>query len=247
MRKPLTYLNLVFVATLSCKSPKPDIVIVLEPMRISESVTSDVYSAGSGFCSNSIYVNSDSTFSMEGGCEGRSHVTFGRWTKTGDSIEFKPFSKGNLQLVRNVKLSNQPAKTTVFFQIVDKTGVSTENFLIRPIKANEKYTLTSNSVIVFDSKGREVTIHQTDKEGKVKLSIEGIDSLEFSQLQLFTNSSLKFSTKGLPDSVNIILNINSQTVAYSNVAYHDINSSFYYKTGRDKLVNGNDVLKKSSH
>ncbi|KAA9345517.1 hypothetical protein F0P94_00045 [Adhaeribacter soli] len=244
MKKLITCFSILIFGTVSCNSAKKDILEVLQPTGNQNVVTSETYSDRSGFCSNSIFLNSDSTFSMEGGCEGRSYVAFGKWRRSRDSIEFKSLPKGSFNLVRKVEFGGRPSRGAVIFQINDKTGKPTQGFLIKPIKANEKHILTSNSSIIFNANGTKIEIYQTDVDGKAEVPIEDIDSLEFPQLQIFANRKLRFSTKGLTDSIKVLLNINSQTLAYPEISYHEKTGTFRCKIEKDKLRDGNWSLEK---
>jgi hypothetical protein len=229
---------------ISCSSTETsqDIINVLQPECNCEKTTTEIYSSRDGFCFNALFLNSDSTFVKEGGCEGRSNISLGQWKIVNDSIElqFKPL----LNPVCNIQLSpysDNNLKTTFF--ISDKSNNPVEHFVILPLHNGEKYTYTSNARIVLNSSNKEVMMYETDEDGKVIIDLTKCDSLEFPQLTLLTGKKYRFSSKKLPDSVKITMNIHAFGFLYPEVSYKYWDKPLRFKKLGHTLIHGDFIMK----
>lgn len=220
-----------------------DIVHILNPENACKICKVKSYGLQNGFCSTSLFLNSDSTFLYETGCEGHSQVTMGQWKMMDDSIQLSPIEASKLSLVCTVELlskTKKDSKTTFF--IVDKTGKPIPYFIILPLKKSEKYTYTSNARVVFDSDNKAVDVLETNDKGCVSLDLAQYDSLEFSQLKILTGKSYRFSTANLSGSIKIVLNTNAYGLMSSDLQYNLWNTVRKYKFSKKQLVNKNTSL-----
>jgi len=216
-----------------------DLLKVLNPKGNCQMTTTKNYGTAKDFCSNSIYLNSDSTFLKEGGCEGHSSITLGEWKIVGDSLELRSLPMNKINLVCNVELSQKISKLfKSTFTFTDKTGKPIRHFIILPLKNNEEYTFTSNPSVVFNSEEKYVEVYETDNKGNITVDISKCDTLEFSQLKMLTGNKYRFASKNLPDTIRITLNINAYGLYYANTDYKFLDNPIRFKFSEDKLTNG---------
>ncbi|AYL99205.1 hypothetical protein [Mucilaginibacter celer] len=178
--------------------------------------------SGDTFCSTGIYLNDDSTFTFEGGCEGRSFVSIGKWQLLGDSVKLIPHPKNKVNLSYNIKLSKWNENPFAIFIIVDKTNKPIENFAIQPFNSKRLYNYTEqglrlNTQVSKDFDGPE--IYKTDTAGTIKLYKQKTDSLNFPKLGLLSNKPISISTNYLPDTIQIMINVNRTIFFYDEVRY----------------------------
>lgn len=230
MRNYLTILAIYFSSSILFGQTN-DLVSLLHPTGKCNKVTSKAYTIKNGFCSTTIFLDSDSTFTYETGCEGRSRVSIGKWSVVGDSVVLKPFGKLNIKPVCNVEvISSGKNDSTVTFIIKDKLGSST-NDILKPICLNNDEQEKATWQILFNHWKDSLTIQTTS-----------IDSFSFPRLTLLTGENFTFSAKDLPSTVMITLNLNSAAVGYDEITYiSDLKAtSWFIKKG--KLIRGTTIL-----
>jgi len=238
--KKTTLLVLLLFLVNYCSAQNKELLKLYEPQKACKTtITTTIYHIESGFCATSIYLNSDSTFLKEEGCEGNSHITMGKWKPMGDSIELKAISQKKLSPICNIQISKQKSVTNnVTFIVKDKTGKPVRDFTILPLKKSQKYTFTSSAKVVRYSNKKNVELFETNDSGKVVVDCANYDSLEFSKLKLLTGKKHRFSAKNLPDSVTITLTINATAIMYPELSYQYIKKPVNYKREDKKLKRG---------
>ena len=234
--KLMQYIVIILVV-LSCKMDNKNIISLLGSKQNYKPVTSREYVYGSGFCSRSLFLNSDSTFLNESGCEGSSYITIGTWKFMNDSIELDALEGTKLRLILNIESSGKNNNLQTTFIIFDKTGRPVNDFIIFPMKKSDRYTFTSNAGIVLNSNGKSVENCKTNDSGLVNVDISKYDTLVFSQLEKITNRQFRFSTEKLPDTIKIYLDANKAGLQYSDVKYNYWKQSVKFKAHKHKLLN----------
>ena len=235
----LFYLIILCVFTLtSCKTS------TVRNNKLCPVASAKVYTLSNGFCSSSIFINSDSTFLYERGCEGSSRITLGQWKIIGDSIELEPLSIEKIDLVCGMSFSKNESEDfkTVFF-IVDKIGNAVKNFTILPLKNGERYTYSSDPSIIYTSKNIQAETFETDTDGYVTIATEKFDTIDLAKLSILSDRKYRLSTQNISDTVKITLNINSYGLMYFNPKYSLWNSTICYKFCDTTLQYGTTILR----
>lgn len=209
------------------------------------------FSSENGLCSNTICLNSDSSFTFEFGCEGRSTISAGVWNTIGDSIELKTYLEDYKPKFYKLEFSSDSVVSkNLLIQILDKTGFPIRDFVIVPKRSNDKFIFTSNSDIVLDSMNNRVNIFKTDSNGLVVLSKALFDSLTFSQLKLLGEEKYSIINPKDSDSLTIKLTLNAIGFRYKELKYQTWKDSRKYFLTRTELLGHNSTYKKineSSH
>jgi hypothetical protein len=195
---------------------------------------------GAGNCSNTIVLNSDSTFLREIGCEGHSFVTVGKWRKFKDSIELIAFEQKNISLICSVNSTNNEADSTITFYFRDKLGL--------PIKA---FHLIETSRFIRDSvhygrgNRRIETNLNSDKEGKIVIhKSTKFDSLNFYKFKTITDKSFTVAFARLPSKIYIQLNINRLGLFYTDLKYFYFSQPITFKRTKNALRTGDNIWRK---
>lgn len=221
---------------LSCQSREEQVIASLGSKQLFRKVNSEIYASGSGFCSESLFLNSDSTFFHEAGCEGRSRISVGSWRLTGDSIEFFGVGKSQLCLVANVEFSKKHNSRRTILVFIDKTGRPVQHFPVLPVKQNDKFRVTSNSRIVVDENGDEIYCSETNASGAVSFDKSKFDTIIFRQLEVIANRPFRIPTTSLSDTVRIFLDLVGD-FSYGELTYEERMVPLKLKVQRNKLVN----------
>lgn len=178
--------------------------------------------SGDTFCSTSLYLNDDFTFTFESGCEGHCSILLGKWQLLGDSVKLIPYPKKKIDLSYNVTLSKWNENPAVTFIVVDKTSKPIENFVIQPFDTKRLYSYTEHGLTLNQSVNKDFNgpeTYQTDTSGTVKLYKRKTDSLNFPKLDLLSGKHINISTNYLPDTVKIIVNVNSVAFFHNEIKY----------------------------
>ena len=234
---------LTILVLFSCVPKNEYIITALGSKQNLRIVTSKVYGSASGFCSNSLYLNSDSTFLNEAGCEGRSHITVGTWKIVSDSIELRAIDWSELTLIANVELFRDNKSRSTTFLITDKRNKPISGFIILPMNKNKKYHFTSNPSIVIDTNGTRVYCPQTNAYGEVLIEKAVFDSVIFPQLEIISKKKFRFPSQNLPDTIKISLDIVDFGFSYPEVTYDFWNKPAKLRLAKDGLINADHELK----
>jgi len=224
MKRLLTYLFIISLLS-SCDHKKDEekIIAAFQPIFNQTIKTGARFlDSGDTFCSTSLYLNDDSTFTFEGGCEGHSSISLGKWQLLGDSVKLIPYPKNKINLSYNIILSKWNEKPTVIFKVVDKTNKPIENFVIQPFNRKPLYGYTEQGVLnrQQDSKNFDgPEIYQTDTAGVIKLYKRKTDSINFPKLDLLGGKHMNISTNYLPDTMQIMINVNSLAFFHNEIKY----------------------------
>jgi len=219
-----TVFSLAFV-----KAQTNELSSVLNSTENCPKVTTKAYSKINGFCSTSLHIDSDSTFTFESGCEGRSRVTIGKWKIIKDSLQLYPFKQSEIQPICNLELIGKESHdSSTIFIIKDKFG-SPLNALLMP----KGMTYDLHDPIMF-----QIMVNSWKDSLVIKTS--KIDTLELPRLTFLTGKNYIFSTKELPAVVKITVNINSAALLYDEIVYvESIPKSWFIdkkKLIHDKLI-----------
>jgi hypothetical protein len=198
-------------------------------------VTTKIYSASQGFCGQTIYINSDSTFTWDHTCEGRSASSVGKWRIIGDSILLNPAPKAN-SIAYHVSFSRSGKDTRVVIIVKDKTNSPIEDFVILPFNDKPPFTFTDDGVLM-GNKGYNLSYFQdnlsTDINGAIKFQKSEKDSLDFSKLYALTGKTFRISTGNLPDTIYLMVSINAAAFSQYQVRYiNDKPTKFKYTNGQ---------------
>ena len=234
---------ITLLVIVSCKIDNVNIIDLLGAKQSYKPVTSNEYVYGSGFCTHSLWLNSDSTFQNESGCEGRSHITIGTWKFVNDSIKLTTIDNSKLAFVANVELSkgNESLQTT--FQFSDKKGAPIKNFVILPINNHTQYRLTSNPGIIIGTSGIRIYCPKTNADGIIQIEKSKFDTLAFPQLEIIAKKKFRLPSKVLPDTIKINLDLIDFDFALTEISYDYWDKPINFKRNRDKLVNSDCELK----
>jgi len=169
-----------------------------------------------GFCSQTIYINNDSSFIFEHGCENNSHITIGRWKITNDTIELISGKKEDLLSIKN--LHNENVSKDIVICFVDLFGNPINNLLVIPFEKNKKYEKIMKQTY-FDENKLMVKPLKTDVNGNISIDAKQIDSLEIYKL-----NELRFSTKNFTSKTKITININKDLLDYDYLIFEEYKS-----------------------
>lgn len=245
MKSLFSYLIILFSLS-SCNGQERSMNLTLSKKASCKLTKAKAYSFENGFCSKSILLNDDSTFTSEAGCEGRSKITLGHWKVIGDSIEVKSLPVKQLNLICNIDSSDRASEdgSTIIY-ILDKTGIPVRNFIVLPLRKSEKYIFTSNASVVMDSQNKRVATFETGEKGMVRIDFSNYDSLEFPQLKFLTGNNFRWPTKAIPDTIKITMNINVNGLNYNELEYAFWLDPIRYKLTDSRLLNKDMILKRN--
>jgi hypothetical protein len=232
---------LIFVtfAAANAQQSYQDLSVFFKPTTmLQKGISSKTYFLKDGEnCSNTIVLNSDSTFLREIGCEGHSFVTMGKWRKFKDSIELIAFEQKNISLICSVNSTNNEADSTITFYFRDKLG--------QPIKA---FHLIETSRFIRDSvhNGRGNRIIETnlnsDKEGKIVINkSDKLDSLNVYKFKTLSNKPFTIAFAKLPSKIYIQLNINHLGLFYTNLKYFYFSKPMTFKRTKKALKTKDNI------
>lgn len=191
------------------------------------------YYGADGFCSTSLYIDSDSSYTFESGCEGRSYVSIGKWQIVNDSLFLFPLEQSMLQPFCMIKTETTDNDSTITFVIKDKFGFS-RNDLVLPVTEQteelnelEHYLFLNNwkdSLIIFK---------------------KGIEAFKFPKISLLTGNSFILDINDLSSIVSLNLNLNSASIMYDEISYIYDRIPISWKIKRKEISSGKIVLKQT--
>lgn len=175
-------------------------------------------------CSEGIWINSDSTFTDERGCESSSHVAAGTWTRRGDTIIASALTRKQLKLSFSYSLSNYNHQDTVVFIVTDKANQPIEGFFIQSFNQKPHYipgNRTDGGKMMIDDgiNDGEYAHYTTSVKGIASVSKVQCDSLDFTELFHLTGRPFRISSKQLPDTIRLTININAVALYRSGADY----------------------------
>lgn len=194
-------------------------------------VETKVYYEKDGFCSTSLHIDSDSTYTFESGCEGRSYVSIGKWQIVGDSLFLFPSEKSTIQPFCTVKIESTSNDSTITFVIRDKFG-SSRNDLIVPVTKQTDIQNQLEHYLFLHSWKDSLSIYK-----------KGIEAFEFPRLFLLTGSNFILDIKDLPSVISLTLNLNSAGIMYDDISYVYDRIPTSWKITRKEISSGNTVFK----
>jgi hypothetical protein len=203
-------------------------------------ITAKTYFLEDAFkCSNTLILNSDSTFLREIGCEGHSFVTVGNWRQFKDSIELKAVKQSEIDLISAVETTDNVGDSTVTFYFTDKLGQP-----ICSARLIESFFIMNNPR--FRGRGSAVGKDlKTDSNGIINFKkSEKWDSLNFYRFHAFTGKPLRIAFKNLPSKIHIQLNINYLGLIYSDLKYYYFDKPKAFKYTDDALITDFNVWKR---
>ena len=177
-------------------------------------ITSRHYYSKAGFCSNSIIINSNQTYTSEGGCEGRSNVHFGRWIEINDTtLQLLP---NDIDVINSIFYQNDTIRhgcRSVKFRIIDITGAPIYSFDVTVYKPKIK-TNNSNNWLIRNPIYEGEQTFETDDSGFLELNYSSFDSVEFSSLRPYQNNKVKYALKSMEDKT-VVLKLNANGIAFA--------------------------------
>ena len=200
-----------------------DIIKVFQPAYNYKPVSTMSISSESGFCESTLLLNTDSTFTYEQGCEGKSRVTIGKWHQSNDTVKLISTPKRNVKISFKCYLSGQKRHVYTTFIITDKALKPISGFTIQPFNTKPRYVLDTQRADINYTINDLVDRYSTTNSGELKISKSKFDSLDFSKLNALTGRRYRIRNKNLPDTIRLMVNINA--VAFSNytIQYADKN------------------------
>jgi len=156
-----------------------------------------------------LFLNNDSTFTY---CDYTSGTYFGKWQSSRDSAVLVPYSTGNNIISFRVSLSKSTTSPKAVFIVTDKTNKPIENFTIQPFNDKPLYVYDLHGHL-DRTKGNQADTTSfwnfgTDSNGIKVIDKRKIDSLDFTKLYPLTHSRFSISTRDLPDTIKLTININ---------------------------------------
>jgi hypothetical protein len=233
---------LILIGMLSCNVPDTaEINRTFQPQYNGKIVKTHGYGQDRGFCSSTFFINSDSTFTFEGGCEGNSRSTTGHWHLSKDSIRFISLKRSPKNLSFNVTLSQASNDKYVIFIILDKTHRPIPNFAIQPFNEKTNYNYVAGAGLTISS-GRgfdNYNLLKTDSLGVLKIRKNKSDSLDFTKLYPLTGKTFRIRNRDLPDTIKLIININEIPFRYDHMSYDNEMANHQI---RFKYINGKMIF-----
>jgi len=156
-----------------------------------------------------LFLNSDSTFTY---CDYIHGSHFGKWRGSRDTAILIPYSKRSNNIAFKVFFSKTESLSKTVFIVTDKTNNPIENFTVQPFNSKPRY--------VYDLQGELHTAEDaiakadsfwnlgTDRTGRKTIDKRKSDSLDFTKLYPLTHRRYSISTKNLPDTVRLTINLN---------------------------------------
>ena len=178
--------------------------VFAEHLKTKPTRTSTYFAHSDKFCSQSLWLNDDSTFTMESGCEGRSTVHRGSWNEQNGTVNLieSPELTG---LLGHVKWSESRAYSdTLVVRCYDVCGQPVEDVAC---------VLYNGGLVNKDSR-----VFTTNDHGMSRFSLAEFDSLHF---PLLDDVRYNLLAKGLPDTLELFLNINAGAIMYPGFQFHN--------------------------
>jgi hypothetical protein len=173
---------------------------LLHSQQISGFVKTEKYEFApeKSFCFSMLYLNSDSTYTLECGCENHEYGSIGYWSKSRDSIRMKITPSKQLKIIRNVEILDFRKTGQSTIQILDKSGKYVSEFSVK-VKGNR-----GDSMITADLKGN-LTINKNK-----------VDSIDILLFKAYTGEKVVLASADLPSSVKIKLDFNTNENLYNS-------------------------------
>lgn len=146
------------------------ILTLLSLICTAQKSTWRVYSEVNGFCSFSLQLFNDSSYSYERGCEGDSQVNIGSWLFVNDTILLMPIDTSNFECINSVsKTKDKTSDTCLTITIVDKYDKPVEDFQIAYIPKNFDQTLLTKKSMSFVNARKKIITESicADHKGKI--------------------------------------------------------------------------------
>lgn len=192
---------------------------------------------GDRFCSSSIAINSNHTYTEEAGCEGRSNTSFGLWRNINDSI-IELYQDTTLFIIAGVTITDEIQDNCDYakIKILDAIGQPVAGFSISLLTA--KYKKDKNlSLLYRNPENQGEQLFQTNENGELRLALNNYDSLRFNKFRPFLNCNPVLTTKSLVGkSILFRLNIHRLGLAYSDINFTRLLKSTKIKIANKKLV-----------
>lgn len=140
-----------------------------------------VYEQRNGLCSSTYLTFTDSTFTLERGCEGSSNFSIGTFSVDKDTIKFCSWGDTNKVLVKKI-IRDQDTSKYLKIVILDNTGVNvTKKIAVTQVDNKDRYytmTLDSTKTFRYDYKrpNSKVVLKQFVKPFKGQSEIHFLDS-----------------------------------------------------------------------
>lgn len=168
----------------------------------------------SGFCSNTIYLWSDSTFFWEFGCEGRSNIQTGVFDIIENEIFFRTISIDSFELIFNVEwvdsldenASQFPDKLLPGFFLVDR-----DNKIIKGLE-----------VVCYNNEGEYMSVLD-ERTGWMYFSVNEATEFYIPELSKIFKEFVSIEIPPNPENKTILkvsLNIESSFLHYPLVKFH---------------------------
>lgn len=224
-----------------CAQELQDLDAFFKPQKaFSKPITAKTYFLEDSIkCSNTLILNSDSTFLREIGCEGNSFVTVGNWRQFKDSIELKASKQSEINLISAVETTDNVGDSTVIFYFTDKLG--------QPIDSTPLIEIYKTVGIGGYRPSRRLLGKdlKTNREGIICLNkSEKWDSLNFYRFYAFTGKPLTLAFKNLPSKIHIQLNISHLGFIYSDFRYYYFDKPKTFKYTESALRTNFNVWKR---
>jgi hypothetical protein len=210
---------------------------VFQPTYAIKQVTTKVSGNYYHYCDATLYLNSDSTFTYEQGCKGKPDFKFGKWRLVGDSVELDPFAEIKNHISYNVSFGESDRSTQVTFLLRDKTNTPIKDFVIQPFNQKPDFSFTGDGIQYIKTNNAIKVVPgqcSTNDAGIITLDKAKSDSLDFSKLYPLAGKKFTISTRNLPDTIKLVININA--IALVNYRLKFLNDSkpfkFKYKGGK---------------
>jgi hypothetical protein len=186
------------------------------------------YYERNGFCGYSLTLYRDHTYIYETGCEGRSHVNFGSWSKSKKNIELVPFD--STQINSNITVIEgriDPDRTDISIQIVDAYNRPIENFSVMLIPKIIDHTFIDvKSDLTLQKEGSEdieLKLIFTDTSGFVTIPYPNEGVLKLIELvQIFKETRVFQGSDFTSNNITLKINLHNELFNYPSVKWFEL-------------------------
>lgn len=137
-----------------------------------------------GSCPATVFLHANGDYAFAFGCETAPHLSFGTWTKKGDTIKLAPVNPATYTVIKNSEATRMTGDS-IWLTVLDKGGVN----MTAKISAGLEVSGRGSYMMSNDSSGTRKFVHQRDGG---KLVLRTLSKLFGRRIELATDTANHF-------------------------------------------------------
>ena len=182
----------------------------------SKAQTKETYQTetGEGHCPATLLLYSNSVFVYQSGCESAPELSFGKWTKSKETIKLEPVSPQSYAVIKSVTANTVPGDS-IWLAVVDKDGTN----LTAKISVGLEITGRGSYLFGNDASGTKKFVF---KRSGGKIVFRTLNKLFGQRLELPTDTANNFL---------VTLNLSSEWINSSHATWNSATPLLFLKKG----------------